>query len=222
MTLGGHTFLWFKAFPIHVGLIRGTRVDPRGNLVMDREALFGEALPIAQAVHNSGGLVIAQVSELSNELAPPHQVRVPAMLIDRIVLADPQQHEQTFAGAYNPAFCQAGDDDPDSLPDLGPGVRRVIARRACDELTPGDIVNLGIGLPEGIAVIAAERGLLQQLTLTLESGPIGGVPAGGLNFGASVHPQAVIDQPAQFDFYDGRRLGLHRPGCGADRYTRQR
>ncbi len=213
VTLGDQTYLWFKAFPIHVGLIRGTKVDPRGNLVMDREALFGEALPIAQAAHNSGGLVIAQVAELSNELASPHQVRVPAMLIDRVVVADPRQHEQTFAETYNPAFCQAAEVDLDALPDLHSGLRRIIAARACDELSPGDIVNLGIGLPEGVAVIAAERGLLQQLTLTLESGPIGGVPAGGLNFGVSVFPQAVIDQPAQFDFYDGGGLDFTALGA---------
>ncbi|MBN1347185.1 MAG: acyl CoA:acetate/3-ketoacid CoA transferase [Phycisphaerae bacterium] len=207
--LGGRTWLWYHAFPVHVGLIRGTAADPLGNLLMDREAIFGEVLPIAQAVHNHGGVVIAQVSELRDEPACPQHVRVPGILIDRIVVADPHEHDQTFAEHFNPAYCKARPIDVPINAGLDPmpmDERRIICARACDEIPRGAIVNLGIGMPEGIARIAAERNVLDQFTLTVESGPIGGIPSGGLSFGASIYPEAVVDQPAQFDFYDGGGL----------------
>jgi propionate CoA-transferase len=215
--LGDRDWLWYHSFPVHVGLLRGTAADPFGNIVMDDEAIVGEVLPIAQAAHNSGGVVIAQVARLLDAPAPPKHVRVPGILVDRIVVADPRQHEQTYGDPFNPAFCSAADSfESAALPEGGAlplDSRRVIAARACDEIPPGAIVNLGIGMPEGIARIAAERRLLDTFTLTVESGPIGGMPAGGLSFGASWHPQAIIDQPAQFDFYDGRGLDFAALGA---------
>ena len=211
LELEGRTWLWYKAFPIQVGLIRGTAVDSLGNLVMDEEALVGEVLPIAQAAHNCGGIVIAQVSRLLDQPAPPHHVRVPGILIDAIVVAAAAEHSQTFAEPFNPAYVTAG--QVTGLEPLPLDERRMIASRACDELPVGAIVNLGIGMPEGIARIAAERNLLNEVTLTVESGPIGGMPAGGLSFGAAMHPHAIIDQPAQFDFYDGRALDFAALGA---------
>jgi propionate CoA-transferase len=207
--LGGRQWLWYKSFPIHIGLIRGTSADPFGNLIMDREALFAEMLPIAQAVHNCGGTVIAQVSALLDRPACPQHVKVPGILIDRIVVAESEDHEQTFADPYNPGYCSPMPEEVtigDILKPMPMNARRIIASRACDEIPENAIANLGIGMPEGIARIAAERNVLDRFTLTVESGPIGGIPAGGLNFGVSLYPQAVIDQPAQFDFYDGRGL----------------
>lgn len=212
--IDGRDWLLYKAFPVHVGLIRGTAVDIHGNLLMDEEAIIGEVLAIAQAVHNSGGTVIAQVQRVLPHAAPPMSVAVPGVLIDRVVVAAEGQHDQTFAERSNPAYHTAADRDGlAKWPRLAPGVRRVIASRVCDELKPGAIANLGIGMPEGVALIAAERGLFDQVTLTVESGPIGGVPAGGLSFGASYHPQAIIDQPAQFDLYDGGGLDFAALGA---------
>ena len=206
--LGDRTWLWYHAFPIHVGLLRATAADPWGNLSMAREAIVGEVLPIAQAARNSGGLVIAQVQTLLDEPLPPQQVHVPGLFVDRVVVASPEQHDQTFAERFNPNYCAAtppGDiSPPSSAPVPGttpfsatpsypvgsvpgeaegatpePLERRIIAERACAELRPGAVVNLGIGMPEGIARVAARQGLLGRVTLTVESGPIGGMPAGG-------------------------------------------
>ncbi|WP_231871566.1 acyl CoA:acetate/3-ketoacid CoA transferase [Planctomyces sp. SH-PL62] len=212
--IDGRDWLLYRAFPVHVGLIRGTAVDIHGNLLMDEEAIVGEVLAIAQAVHNCGGTVIAQVRRVLPHAAPPMSVRVPGVLIDRVVVADAEHHHQTFAERDNPAYYNAAERDGlGQWPRLAAGPRRIIASRACDELEPGAIANLGIGTPEGVALIAAERGLLGEVTLTVESGPIGGVPAGGLSFGASFHPQAIIDQPSQFDFYDGGGLDFAALGA---------
>jgi propionate CoA-transferase len=220
VTLRGRTWLLYHSFPVQVGLIRATAADPFGNLVMDEEALIGDVLPIAQAVHNHGGVVLAQVKRLLDRPAPPQQVRVPGRLVSRVIVADEESHWQTFAERFNPRYCQpwpgvggTNHDGDGNLPCLPLDARRIIAARACDELQRGAIANLGIGLPEGVARIAAERGLLSEVTLTVESGPIGGMPAGGLSFGAAVYPQAIIDQPAQFDFYDGGGLDFAALGA---------
>lgn len=215
--LRGRTWLLYHSFPLHVGLIRATAADPFGNLVMDREAIIGDVLPIAQAVHNHGGVVLAQVERLLDRPAPPQQVQVPGRLVTSVTVAEHQEHWQTFGEPFQAGYCEpasnAAGETESSLPPMPPDARRIIASRACDELTSGAIANLGIGLPEGIARIAAERQMLSDVTLTLESGPIGGIPAGGLSFGASLHPQAVIDQPAQFDFYDGGGLDFAALGA---------
>ena len=216
VSLNDRDWLFYKSFPINVGLIRATSSDRFGNLSMAEEAIIGEVLPIAQAVHNSGGTVIAQVRRVTDTQLPPQQVQVPGILVDRIVVAEEREHDQTFAERHNPAYYSAADEvslgllTDRSTPSVA---RRIIAARACDELHSGDIANLGIGMPEGIAVVAAERGIFRDVTLTVESGPIGGIPAGGLSFGASSWPDAIIDQPAQFDFYDGGGLDFAALGA---------
>ncbi|MCL4107250.1 UNVERIFIED_CONTAM: hypothetical protein GTU68_017134 [Idotea baltica] len=212
--LSGKPWLFYHAFPVHIGFIRATTADPVGNLSMEDEAILGEVLAIAQAVRNSGGIVIAQVKRLSEKAIAPQSVAVPGILVDRIVVAEGNEHDQTFGEVMNSSYCSAADKSATGdLEKLPPNERRIIAARACDELESGDIANLGIGMPEGVARIAAERGMLEDVTLTVESGPIGGMPAGGLSFGAAVHPLAIVDQPAQFDFYDGGGLDFAALGA---------
>lgn len=204
----GRDWLLYHSFPLDVALVRASTADCFGNLSIAREVLKGELLPVAQAVRNSGGITIAQVAELTDRPLPPQEVAVPGILVDYFVVAEPEQHHQTFGEEFNIRYVSPAPEKdlrPESAP-LPQGVRRIIAGRACDEIPDGAIANLGIGMPEGIARIAAERHLIDRMTLTLECGPIGGTPAGGLSFGASEYPQAIVDQPAQFDFYDGGGL----------------
>lgn len=209
ISFDGKDYLAYKTFPINVALLRGTTADTDGNITMEHEALILESLAIATAAHNSGGLVIVQVERVAERRTLyARDVQIPGILVDYVVVSPPADHWQTFGTQYDPSYSCAIRIPVRSLPKIEMSDRKIIARRAALELTPNSIVNLGIGMPEGISNVANEENILDYFTLTAEPGVIGGLPAGGLNFGAALNTDALISQPSQFDFYDGGGLDL--------------
>jgi propionate CoA-transferase len=209
MEIEGREILFYKMPPIDVAIIRGTTADSDGNITMEREALTIDGLAQAMAAQNNNGFVIAQVERLADQhTLNPRQVKIPGILVDCVVVARPENHMMTFAEQYNPGYTGEVRIPMTSVATMELGLRKVIARRAAFELRPNQVVNLGIGLPEVVARVANEEGILNLLTLTAEPGVIGGMPNGGLNFGTGTNINALIDEPNQFDFYDGGGLDI--------------
>ncbi|HEX2986566.1 MAG TPA: CoA-transferase [Chloroflexota bacterium] len=205
--LAGKEWLFYKPYDVDVTFIRGTTADDKGNISMEKEPIFGDNLSIAMAAHRRGGIVIAQVERLTAAgTIPGKQVKVPCILVDYVVV-DPDPW-QTYVVKYDPAYAGVIRRPNTEIDPLPLDIRKVIARRAALELRPRAVVNLGFGIANGIALVAAEEGIYEDLTLTVEQGLIGGIPAMGNDAGSAVNFEAMIDTPYQFDFYDGGGLDL--------------
>jgi len=216
MPIDGEDFLFFKAFPINVALIRGTTADPDGNITTERESLALENLALAIAARNSGGIVIAQVERVAAEgTLDARNVKVPGILVDCVVLTEPEHHMQTYGTQFNPAFSGELRLPPPRTRAAGLSDRKVIARRAVLELAPNSVINVGVGsIPDQVPLVAREERVQDLLSLAVDSGVIGGVPMSGLDFGAAVNYQAVIDHACAFDFIDGGGLDAAFLGFG--------
>jgi propionate CoA-transferase len=228
MEVAGAPALLYKAMPIQCALLRGTRADEAGNISMEREANIQDVLAQAQAVRNSGGIVIVQVQEVTRSGSLPlPSVCIPGFLVDYVVVASAEDHWQTYGEEFNPAYCgQWQGYVPTVSPVVEPlSAKRIIARRALHELLAlvtthqrrrRVVVNLGIGTPEAIAREARASGLLgsELFTLTVESGAAGGIPAGDMSFGATAYPDAMLTQAELFDYYDGGGIDLAFLGFG--------
>lgn len=203
----GEEYLFYKPYHIDICFIRGTTADEDGNVSMEEEAFFGEMLSEAQATRRCGGIVIVQVKRMAKRgtLHAKH-VKIPGILVDYVVV-EPEQR-QTYETYYSPAYSGELKIPLTDIPALPFDARKIVARRAAMELFPGAVCNLGSGIFTGIANVAAEEDVLDDICLTNEQGMIGGAPASGGEAGASRNFAAMIDQPYQFDFYDGGGLDL--------------
>ncbi|MEE9325141.1 MAG: CoA-transferase, partial [Dehalococcoidia bacterium] len=158
MTINGEEYLFYKALPINVAFIRGTTADPDGNITMEKEALILENLALAMAARNCHGFVICQVERIAAEGSlDSRNVRLPGVLVDAVVVSEPQYHMQTYGTTYNPALSGEVRIPVKTLPPLPLDDKKVIARRAAMELLPNSVVNLGVGLPDSVGRVASEE-----------------------------------------------------------------
>ncbi len=216
--LEGEEWLFYPSMKIDVGIVRGTTADTNGNITYEEEAARLDGVSLAQAAKNSGGIVIAQVKYLAeSHTLHPKDVVIPGIYVDYIVVDDGQK--QTCERFYDPALAGNVRMPAEAIAPLPLDARKIIARRAARELKDGAVINLGVGIPAGIASVAAEEGYLDKLHFTVEQGLVGGMPVGGIEFGVALNPEVVLDQTLQFNYYDGGGLDAAFLGMAqADRF----
>lgn len=203
--VNGEEKLFYKSFPVNVAIIKATYADTKGNLSLEWEGIIGEQFHLAAAAHNSGGIVIAQVEKVVEYgTLKAKDVLIPARLVDYVVVAQPDKS----LGNYNmpkhiPSLVGKSRMELNDLEKAELTERKICARRAAMELKKGDLVNLGIGMPELVASVCNEEGCLGDITLSIETGITGGVAQSGVAFGVAYNADSIIADANMFDLYDG-------------------
>ena len=206
--IGGKEKLFYPTIPVDVTIVRATYADTKGNCTLQKEGVLADILPCIQAAKTNGGHVIVQVEKVVEYGSlDTRLVQIPGIYVDAIVVSSPENHMQTNGSQFKAEFTGSMRIPLDAIPPMPMNDRKIIARRCAMELKPDSIVNLGIGMPEGVAAIAAEENI-GGMCLTTESGTIGGTPASGGDFGVTINPDCVLHQSFQFDFYDGGGLDI--------------
>ena len=212
----GEEFLYYKLPKLTVALIKGTAADRKGNISFDDMFMSGDALSICQAVKANHGKVIVQVDRLVNTPSRPRNAIIPGCLVDAIVVAEPEERNEAYTaltGSFEIPYEEWNMwnekiDTVSSKASKNNTVGNIIGRRAAMELRLDDIVNIGIGIPEMVSRHARKNGMLDMVTLTVESGGIGGFPVSGEAFGAMIGAASVYDMANQFDLYDNGGLDV--------------
>jgi len=227
VNIDGEEYLRYRTPEIDVALIRGTSVDPSGNIAFSEECVTVDALALAQATKANGGIVMVEVSRVSHVFERPRNVIVPGILVDIVIVRDQPDEEVGLSAMSGDIHVPTSQMDY-WMRRIGAGgsafreenpAHLMIGRRAARELRPGQVVNIGVGIPEVVGRCATEAGILRDLVLTVESGGVGGLPAPGKAFGASIGADCVTDMAQQFDFYDGGGLDIcFMGGLEVDRF----
>ena len=210
----GDEFLYYKLPKITIAMIKGTAADRKGNITFDDMFMSGDALSICQAVKANRGKVIVQVDRLVDTPSRPRNAIIPGCLVDAIVVAEPEERNEAYTaltGSFEIPYKEWHTWN-EKINDLSQKRRKnnvpanIIGKRAAKELRVDDIVNIGIGIPEMVSRYARKSGMLDMITLTVESGGIGGFPVSGEAFGAMIGAASVYDMANQFDLYDNGGL----------------
>ena len=212
----GEEYLFYKGFKLDVAILRGTIADENGNISFAHESIINEGLAVATAAKNSGGIVIVQVEYLTKAgTLNPKEVKIPGILVDYVVVATDKAACWQAEGVYfEPAFSGQIKKPLAAIEPLPFDERKVICRRCAMEVSKGDVLNLGVGMPADVSKIIAEEGLLEEITMSTESGMVGGIPSALPNFGSAYNPEATIEHGSMFDIIDGGGLDMTCLGIG--------
>jgi propionate CoA-transferase len=206
--------LRYRIPPIDVAIFNAPAADRDGNIYVRGCAAIGETAELARAAKRNGGRVIANVGLI---VEPGYdRVYLPADMIDAVVYhPDTEQAAGIFHRWHWPALTTesttpiaeaiAQAELVNRLAGLTPRrtaaddlVARLAAATLAEHVAPGARVNIGTGLPERACRALYEAGMHEKLTLLVESGAVGGVPASGLYFGASFSPQRIVSSAEMF------------------------